>query len=181
MGGVLRTAEMTAPWLVARIFLSQAACCRPRSGAATGRQQRRQAPETPPVPDVRLQAALEAGQGAICDRWSRCSSTTPRTSWLRRWRASAGPSWRATREFYRTARDAEKHSPGSIAEAAHQLTAPTAAIQEEKTALERVRWTAFCDQIQRRGRIRLSGSWPVPPPGVFDGDPNVTPHLRLPG
>jgi hypothetical protein len=64
------------------------------------------------------------GRGAICDQWSRCSSTTPKTRWLRRWRGSGGPSWRATREFLRTACDAEKHSPASIPEAPHRLISP---------------------------------------------------------
>jgi hypothetical protein len=41
---------------------------------------------------------------------ARCTSrpATPRTAWRQRWRGSGGRSWCATREFYRSARDAEK-------------------------------------------------------------------------
>ena len=39
-------------------------------------------------------------------------ATDPKDRLARYWQASGGRSWRATREFYRSARDAEKHSPG---------------------------------------------------------------------
>ena len=56
-----------------------------------------------------------------------------------RWRASGGRSWRATREFSRTAPGAEKPLHASNIEAPHRLTAPTAPDEERKTAIERER------------------------------------------
>jgi hypothetical protein len=53
----------------------------------------------------------KAGRAAICGRWCMPSRRSLRTTWRRRWLGSAGPSWRATREVYRTAWDSGKHSP----------------------------------------------------------------------
>jgi hypothetical protein len=100
------------------------------------------------VADVRLQAALEARQGAICDRWSKCSSTIPRTGWPRRWPGSAGPSWSATRGFSRTARDAEKHSPDLITEIPHQLTSPQPATEGRQGCSRTERRDGSCHLIQ---------------------------------
>ena len=55
-------------------------------------------------------------------------------TWQPRWRASGGRSWRATREFYRTARDAEKPPHGSDTGAPHRLIAPTVTDEERKAA-----------------------------------------------
>ena len=45
--------------------------------------------------------------------WARCTCwpATPRTAWQPPWRGSGGRSWPATREFVRSARDAEKPAP----------------------------------------------------------------------
>jgi hypothetical protein len=48
------------------------------------------------------------GTGAVCYRWCRSWQPIPRTGWRLPWRGSGGRSWRATREFYRSAAAAEK-------------------------------------------------------------------------
>ena len=67
-----------------------------------------------------------------------------RTGWRGLWRASGGRSWRATREIYRSARGAEKHSPTSIPETQHRLTVPTATDEASKAAIERERRDGPC-------------------------------------
>jgi hypothetical protein len=61
----------------------------------------------PPMLDAVTLAALEADLVGKVQRWS----PIPVTPWRVRWRASGGRSWRATREFYRSARGAEKPAP----------------------------------------------------------------------
>jgi hypothetical protein len=54
------------------------------------------------------QAALESDlAGKVQARWP----PTPRTAWRPPWRGWGGRLWPATREFSRSAADAEKHSP----------------------------------------------------------------------
>ncbi len=62
---------------------------------------------TPPLPSALAQAALEGGlAGKVHVAWL----VTPRTAWRPPCRGWGGRSWPATREFPRSAADAEKHS-----------------------------------------------------------------------
>ncbi len=59
------------------------------------------------------QAVLEAdlaGKGAPAGRWPPTRGMAWRPAWRPPWRGSGARSWRATREFARSAPDAEKHS-----------------------------------------------------------------------
>jgi hypothetical protein len=63
---------------------------------------------TPPLPSALAQAALE---GDLAGKVQAAWPPTPRTAWLPPWRGWGGRSWPATREFYRSAADAEKPAP----------------------------------------------------------------------
>jgi hypothetical protein len=79
----------------------------------------------------------KGGKGASCERWCRSSPPIPRTVSRPHWHGSGGRSWRATREFYRSARDAEKHSPDSTRLTQHALIHQKPATAKKKPLLNK--------------------------------------------
>ena len=99
--------------------------------------------EPPPMPSALAQAALEGRSGGQGGRDPRPADPEGPAGG-RAGAARAGVHGARTREFYRTARDAEKPPHGSITEAQHRLTAPTATDEASKAALERERRDGPC-------------------------------------
>jgi len=94
-----------------------APCCRRASGAATGRHRGRQGPLQAPGGAIRRPSCCQRSPRrpwraiwrARC--MCACWPVIPRTGWLLPWHGWGGRSWPATREFPRSARDAEKPAP----------------------------------------------------------------------
>ena len=96
----------------------------------------------PPLPSVLAQAAAETGdlRVVVGNPWDRSEEPAGGGAGEPR----AGVHGTRTREFYRTARSAEKPPPGSNTEAPHRLTVPTATNEASKAAIERERRDGPC-------------------------------------